>query len=442
MPLNTGYFMSLFEINEAQRQAQQRIDISFSEVAMPCIQLADVYWEPIKIEKETKKTPKNSNEAIRKFATFPLYQAMAMVKCGFELETQSVNGKTSAALEDASESNNDNQIDYDTMHSVAYDRAYNILNNNKKHAALDTYTKFSYRWRDAVDVVWLEHCVTSTLENSSSLQDFLTLHDRLSLENLLIELINSKASKRLYSNLLEQLEQEEFGDLDSDNYIFESENDNILNWGNSLEYFRLDDIDVELEADGSVAGPEIKTLNGGVSPRQFVSIANQVFKHDLVIDEGCSFHTHISIEGVKHSYGKQLQIDLYTYLIEHYSEVPESVKQRWQNEEKRNKYFGLNIQDEKFTFVNCHSQGTWEFRCFGNVKNAKDARQCLMLAIKAMRYAYQCKLGLIERIQLPENDIGYLVIALENERSVTTQIRICKKENANSRSYQRELQAA
>lgn len=148
--------------------------------------------------------------------------------------------------------------------------------------------------------------------------------------------------------------------------------------------------------DGSVRGFEIRT-KGALTITEFIKAAEIAFdmnKHE--IDIGCSFHLHVGLKGASHEYDPKMQSAMYEYLMEHINEVPATVLTRWDSlnnppvsgERHVGQYFQPILKNTKFTFVNRHGQGTWEFRCFGNVTNKKDAMKCLMLAIKAIVYGH------------------------------------------------------
>jgi hypothetical protein len=149
---------------------------------------------------------------------------------------------------------------------------------------------------------------------------------------------------------------------------------------------------IEVGEDGSVEGFEFRT-KGGLSYTQFKRAAEGIFKLSHQIDTECSFHIHVGVKGIKHNYGPRMQAALVQYLIENISRVPASVRQRWVDVENNQYIKGLYESKSKYSFIHKHEQGTWEFRCFGNVKNARDAMQCLDLAIEAMQFAYSVLTG-------------------------------------------------
>ncbi len=166
--------------------------------------------------------------------------------------------------------------------------------------------------------------------------------------------------------------------------------------------------------DQSVEGPEIKT-SGPTTVTESGRLLAQLFNyHALKVDTGCSFHVHISVPGIRHTYGSTFQGYLYEYLLSQIDRVPASVRERWASSAAR--FFKSHISKDKMTFVNFHERlGTWEFRCFGNISNAEDAMTCIRLSAEAMRYAYQCQLGMaspadtadvVNLLELTTYDVG------------------------------------
>lgn len=185
--------------------------------------------------------------------------------------------------------------------------------------------------------------------------------------------------------------------------------------------------DIEVGEDGSVDGFEFRTKGALTYPR-FMKAAEGIFKLDHTIDDGCSFHIHLGVKGVKHSYGARLQMAMVEYLVENIGQVPASVRDRWAGI-KDNQYICKLISPEsepeaKYCFVAKHPQGTWEFRCFGNVTNAKDARICLDLAIAAMVFAYQVVSGqaTLQADTMPNQKAWHeaAIRALTNGKSLST----------------------
>jgi len=179
--------------------------------------------------------------------------------------------------------------------------------------------------------------------------------------------------------------------------------DDASKWKSATEYCR-DTYHwhplLDAKADNSVKGPEITTL-GGCSYTDFCEALDMLMRNWMVVDKHCSFHIHLSLPGVKHSYGKRFQQSMLEYILAHQKEVPACVKQRWQDHEWVAKYYGFTLDDDKYRFVAFRGM-TWEFRCFGNVSTVKDAMTCLDLAIRAFQHAYRVKLGM----QKPLTSVG------------------------------------
>jgi hypothetical protein len=177
--------------------------------------------------------------------------------------------------------------------------------------------------------------------------------------------------------------------------------------------FTTDGLPLELGTDSSVTGGEIRTL-GGLTVSQFIQCAKHVFSHDFEVDHGCSFHIHLSIPGVKHTYGKAFQANMMEYLLNNMSQLPPNVVKRLQSSSIR--WCRPELKEEKYTLIHKHSQGTWEFRLFGNITSTKEAAQCLMLACKAVQYAYKLQLDSKEQdlIQkLTRADLTFSEVATE-----------------------------
>lgn len=160
--------------------------------------------------------------------------------------------------------------------------------------------------------------------------------------------------------------------------------------------------------DNSVDGVEIRTIDG-LTYRQFYAAAKAAFSLDHDIDTACSFHIHLSIPNVKHSFGDRFQLALVEYLIENIDRLPANVQKRFKNAPKNDYINGLLSSQKKYSFVHAHCQGTWEFRCFGNVQNTIEAMTCLNIAIEAMNYAYQAtKAGMALLTDKHDGDIAEL----------------------------------
>lgn len=149
------------------------------------------------------------------------------------------------------------------------------------------------------------------------------------------------------------------------------------------------------EPDGSVGAGEITTV-GGLTVADFLKAAKPILKQaelgTFEIDTECSFHIHLSVPGIRHSYSEKFQKNLIEGIMKNSAKLPARVLKRWQNTDWLSRYFDLHLSDDKYSFVNFHEEyGTWEFRCFGNVASFEDAVSCLMVAAEALQYAYRVK---------------------------------------------------
>jgi hypothetical protein len=149
--------------------------------------------------------------------------------------------------------------------------------------------------------------------------------------------------------------------------------------------------EIQIGSDGSVGGFEFRTI-GGVKYGAFNDAAESLFKLNHVIDRKCSFHIHLSVNDIAHRYGQRLQQAMTEYVVSNAARLPATVKDRLMFATESN-YFKPQLQKNKYTFVNYHDQGTWEFRCFGNVQSAAEAKICLDIAIEAMQFAYRVVSG-------------------------------------------------
>jgi hypothetical protein len=154
---------------------------------------------------------------------------------------------------------------------------------------------------------------------------------------------------------------------------------------------------IDCGEDQSVSGGEIRTV-GGLTPSNFVKTARVLLdKNEFTIDTGCSFHIHLSVPGVKHRYGSELQGEITAYLLENAHRMTEELVDRLHSDPRR-KFACIQISEDKFTAVHYHSQGTWEFRLFGNVSTKESANRALVLAVEALQHAYRVRLGMAKSL--------------------------------------------
>lgn len=153
---------------------------------------------------------------------------------------------------------------------------------------------------------------------------------------------------------------------------------------------------MESGTDSTVRGGEIRTT-GGRTQEECLSELNTVISNfesassPLEVDEGCSFHIHAKLGDIRHSFGKNLHSFLYEFLLWNIDLLPLSVIHRL---ESGNSYIKPNIAvDEKYNLIHFHSQGTIEFRLFGNIDSIEDASKCFDFVRKSLVYAYTKKLN-------------------------------------------------
>jgi hypothetical protein len=184
---------------------------------------------------------------------------------------------------------------------------------------------------------------------------------------------------------------------------------------------------IEVGDDSSVRGGEVRTL-GALTPQKFMAAATALFSgHDFEIDTGCSFHIHLSVVGVRHSYGKAQQSEMMAFLLQNLDRIPGSVKERMKSDAIR--FFKFKLDGDKMRAVHGHPLKTWEFRLFGNITTEHEAWQCLLLAIDTMRHAYRVKCGISKSLLTPEILVDFDTLAgaaVANQRSLTQQLRYNK----------------
>lgn len=198
------------------------------------------------------------------------------------------------------------------------------------------------------------------------------------------------------NDFLASLTEEELSDLEDASIEYARGNFNENEYQLSpQDCFDLNKLEVGL--DSSVNGFEFRT-RGPQTIKEFKEAAQEVFKVSHEIDEMCSFHIHLSVQGIKHSYSENFQLLLIEGLLKQANKVPESVMDRWikgfDDYDDYGKYFQWEPDIDKYRAIAKHGNlNTWEFRCFGNVHNYKDAVKCLRIAINAMKYAYERQLN-------------------------------------------------
>ena len=329
-----------------------------------------------------------------KFTNASILEAMLMVRAGFELETQLVDGRT--VDEWACES----EVDYERMSDQSYEdwcarwrseckqfRAYAkainigeiVLNEAGLPILKDTREKADFGVLDFKETLDL------LMENFVEIAEVAPAALDKKLDQILDKFQNSSAYDELEQSERESIEE----NYDYSGFSVPGEDgiDQLREeYGRRLFKAKL-----EMVTDSSVDGPEIRTC-GALTLKEFRQALKVATGLPIEVDTGCSFHIHLSIPEVKHSYGRKLQALMYEYLISSIDRVPESVRDRWNNDYH---YFKPELSTDKYSFVHFHHQGTWEFRCFGNVDNEEDGMQCLRLAVEALQYAYKVIAGVL-----------------------------------------------
>lgn len=289
------------------------------------------------------------NKTIQEFMNANAMTRRLMIRAGFELETQKTEGDDS------------DSIDYDAAGEAISEQAGNLFDEIPSEVIDCLSDRIQTTIREAI---------YDSVSDSFDYSDYTTSN---------IEYIQSDINRAIRKEWLNH----------------ESKTNDVrprLNVG----------------TDNSVDGVEIRTIDG-LSYRQFYAAAKAAFSLDHDIDTACSFHIHLSIPNVKHSFGDRFQLALVEYLIENVERLPANVQKRFRNAPGNEYINGLLSSKKKYSFVHAHDQGTWEFRCFGNVQNTSEAMTCLNIAIEAMNYAYKAtKAGMTLLTDKYDGDIAEL----------------------------------
>jgi hypothetical protein len=160
---------------------------------------------------------------------------------------------------------------------------------------------------------------------------------------------------------------------------------------------------LECVRDGTVSGPEIRT-RGGLTVSQFIAASKSLQTSDLTVDKGCSFHIHISLDGIRlPEYDPDFHTALWEGFLRHFHTAPGAVKKRWTD--SGHDYFRKIIEHNRYAGVSWR-ENTIEFRVFGNIKKTKSHMRCLMIAIKSLRWAIRASLGLEKRVLDPKHSFN------------------------------------
>jgi len=134
--------------------------------------------------------------------------------------------------------------------------------------------------------------------------------------------------------------------------------------------------------------------SGGVSYDRLEKLVSKLFRYsgECVVPKNGSCHTHVQISGVKHSvtFNSVLHCAILYALSQQLDSIPESCKRRILTRDIERQYFCLEESPcTKFTAIQCHNQGTWEFRLFGHVNNTEDVMQCVRIAGESIIQGYK-----------------------------------------------------
>jgi hypothetical protein len=301
------------------------------------------------------------NKAGLKFRDAGKVLARSLVTCGFELETQETEGHRWESIAE-----DDGEIDEEA--------AEDAIEQDVAHCLTDLY------WITTYVRAWPEHLasMTEATRRLSLSSKGLTSLSALVENEIITQAEAERVERRIRENIRDHFNWSAYTvSRDPDEYM--RDNYTIPRT-------------IDITEDGSVDGFEFRTI-GPQTYSGFKKAADAIFRLDHDIDTGCSFHIHLAVKGVKHQWGERMQSALVQYLIENIDRVPASVRERWEAIDSNQFIRELYASKAKYSFVHKHKQGTWEFRCFGNVQNAKDAMRCLDLAIEAMQYAYAVLTG-------------------------------------------------
>lgn len=288
------------------------------------------------------------NELKHKFIEDPA----ANMTCGFELETQSTCGLNRRSMVSEGRRLMTEQL----MFSQGPGFIPRWMRND-----LSGSTEVSSTWVEASDC------------NDRLWRKWLTDNNYITYDDLVkAGLINQLGIERLNGWLSQEIDEDHIDTEQLTELMAEK-------WGLSAN--------VDIVCDESVSGFELRT-NGPKTVTEFEEAAVEAFKLDHNIDTRCSFHIHIKVNGINHTYNRAQRQHIIRYLFKNAHRLPEGVRQRWADE-NANYFFLPDDGDDKMNFINFHSRYmTLEFRCFGNVTTVEEGNLCLELAVEALQDYY------------------------------------------------------
>jgi hypothetical protein len=169
-----------------------------------------------------------------------------------------------------------------------------------------------------------------------------------------------------------------------------------------VAYFQSKNLDnkFSIERDGTVSGIEFKPAQPLAPDESLERYKTLTEAFDsLEVSKRCSFHVHVSVDGLTHTYGINMQAWMYLYILQNISKVPKGVLERWSASGEMaegDRYYKQKLggsadrnYEERYSFVAFrHEFKTWEFRCWGNIKSVEDAKTCIDLSVEAYNYAF------------------------------------------------------
>lgn len=144
--------------------------------------------------------------------------------------------------------------------------------------------------------------------------------------------------------------------------------------------------------DESVEGFEF-TTDGPVSYNKFNELSAELFAMDHDVDYSCSFHIHIGLKSLNatnrlYDHWDSMHDSLIKYICRNYHKLPKSQQLRGMKKDGLSSYTSRYGKDGMIIYHRGYD--TIEFRLFGNIDNADDAKKCLDMAVEALQYALRC----------------------------------------------------
>jgi hypothetical protein len=314
---------------------------------------------------------KKRNTKVMEMRDASLAQARQLIRCGFELETQSSNGH---------HWRDNGVVDPDVDPNAIDEARYNTHIASQMATYERSLEAVFQAWPAVQRPAWMHAATNSELVSALN-------HMKIPNLSLLRStgIINDEKLAFIRQQLMERVRRE-------------ARRTDFRHQANRMPFTSffhqrcgLSEL-IQVGSDGTVNGFEMRTT-GPLTYDEFETAARSVFTLNHSIDVGCSFHIHLSVVGVEHRYSQRLQLAMTEYVIAHQAELPESVRERFRHTQN-SRHFQSHVKNDKYTFVApSREHNTWEFRCFGNVRDPSAAMVCLNLAIRAMQYAYQVAFG-------------------------------------------------